>query len=126
MIILKKQQILLIHSLLIKQTGGLDGVRDHNLLDSAIQAPFQTFAGEELYPTIQKKAACLCFGLINNHSFIDGNKRIGILAMMTFLKLNGMSIECSDEDLIYLGLNLASGKMSHEELVIWIFDQTNK
>lgn len=126
MIVLKKEQIISIHSLLIEQTGGLDGVRDQNLLDSALQAPFQTFAGEELYPTIQKKAACLCFGLVNNHSFIDGNKRIGILAMLIFLQLNGLSINCSDEELIQLGLGLASSKICLEELVMWIIEQTDK
>lgn len=126
MIILKKEQIISIHSLLIKQSGGLDGVRDNNLLESALQAPFQTFAGEELYPTIQKKAACLCFGLVNNHSFIDGNKRIGILTMMTFLELNGMFVECSDEELIHLGLGVASDVINQEELVTWIITHTDK
>ncbi len=126
MIILKKEHIISIHSLLIKKTGGLDGIRDHNLLESALQTPFQTFAGEELYPTIQKKAACLCFGLVNNHSFIDGNKRIGILAMMTFLQLNGLPIDCTDDELIQLGLGLASGNVSQEELFNWIVAQTGK
>lgn len=115
-----------IHSLLIKQSGGIDGVRDNNLLESAVQAPFQTFGGEELYPTIQKKAACLCFGLVNNHSFIDGNKRIGILAMMTFLELNGMLVECSDKELIQLGLGIASDAINQEELVAWIIIHTDK
>lgn len=126
MIILKKEQVISIHSILIKRSGGLDGVRDNNLLESALQAPFQTFGGDELYPTIQKKAACLCYGLVNNHSFIDGNKRIGILAMMTFLQLNGMSVDCTDDELIQLGLGLASGKVSQEELFKWIVTQTDK
>jgi death-on-curing protein len=125
MIILKKKQIIWLHSLLIKQTGGLDGVRDHNLLESALQSPFQTFAGEELYPTIQKKAACLGYGLVNNHSFIDGNKRIGILTMMTFLELNGMTVKCSDEELIQLGLGLASGAISQDKLEAWILAHTD-
>lgn len=126
MIILKKEQIISIHSLLIKQSGGLDGIRDNNLLESALQSPFQTFAGEELYPTIYKKAACLCFGLVNNHSFIDGNKRIGILAMMTFLELNNMYVECSDKELIQLGLGVASDAITQEELVAWIIAHTDK
>lgn len=126
MIVLKKEQIILIHSILIERTGGLDGVREHSLLESAMQAPFQTFAGDELYPTIQKKAACLGFGLVNNHSFVDGNKRIGILTMMTFLQLNGMPIECSDEELIQLGLGLASGRISQDDLFDWIISQTSK
>ena len=126
MIILTKAQVIAIHSILVKKSGGLDGVRDDNLLESALQAPFQTFGGEELYPTIQKKAACLCFGLINNHSFVDGNKRIGILSMMTFMELNGISISCSNEELIKLGLGVASNELDKEELLTWIINHTDK
>ena len=79
MIILNKKQVIALHSSLVRQSGGLDGVRDVKLLNSALQTPFQTFEGEELYPTVHKKAACLCFGLINNHAFHDGNKRIAFL-----------------------------------------------
>jgi len=120
MIILTKEQILAMHELMLNKTGGLKGIRDQNLLDSAINSPFQTFAGEELYPTIHKKAACLCYGLINNHSFHDGNKRIGILVMMTFMELNGLEIICSNEELIELGLGIASGKIGQENILIWL------
>ena len=72
---LSKKQILMLHTQLIQQTGGSDGVRDYNLLDSALENPFQSFGGEELYPTIQAKAARLGYGLIKNHCMIDGNKR---------------------------------------------------
>ena len=74
---LSKEQILLLHTQLIEEFGGTDGVRDYNLLDSALETPFQSFAGEELYPTIQAKAARLGYGLIKNHTMLDGNKRIG-------------------------------------------------
>ena len=120
MIILTKEQIISMHNLLIKHTGGLNGVKDDRLLDSAINNPFQTFMGDELYPTIQRKAANLCYSLINNHAFNDGNKRIGILAMMTFLELNGIIVECSDNALIKLGLNIASGKYSQDDVLSWI------
>lgn len=120
MIILTKEQIISMHNLLIKHTGGLNGVKDDGLLDSAINNPFQTFMGDELYPTIQRKAANLCYSLINNHAFNDGNKRIGILAMMTFLELNGIIVECSDNALIKLGLNIASGKYSQDDVLSWI------
>lgn len=76
---LSKEQILMLHSQLIEEYGGSDGVRDYNLLDSALENPFQSFGGEELYPTLQAKAARLGYGLIKNHCMIDGNKRIGIL-----------------------------------------------
>ena len=74
---LSKEQVLLLHTQLIEEFGGTDGVRDYNLLDSALETPFQSFAGEELYPTIQAKAARLGYGLIKNHTMLDGNKRIG-------------------------------------------------
>ena len=80
--ILKKRQILLLHSVLIAESGGSDGVRDEGLLDSAVNTPFQTFSGQDLYPTVLEKAVRLGFGLIRNHPFIDGNKRIGTHAML--------------------------------------------
>ena len=87
---LSKEQVLLLHTQLIEEFGGTDGVRDYNLLDSALETPFQSFAGEELYPTIQAKAARLGYGLIKNHTMLDGNKRIGAHAMLVFLALNGI------------------------------------
>ena len=120
MIILTKKQIIDMHKLLIRHTGGLDGIRDDNLLESAVNNPFQTFMGEELYPTIEKKAAALCYGLVNNHAFHDGNKRIGVLAMLTFLELNSIIINCSDEEIIILGLRIASGEFKQEDIITWI------
>ncbi len=84
---LTKNHILKMHSLLIQETGGIHGIRDEGLLDSALNAPFQNFDGEDLYRTIQAKAARLGFTLIKNHPFVDGNKRIGILAILVFSKL---------------------------------------
>jgi death-on-curing protein len=115
-----------LHSLAIKNTGGLDGIRDEGLLDSALNSPFQSFAGEELYPSIQSKAARLGFSIINNHPFLDGNKRIGILAMMVFLDINGIELVCGDEDIIDLGLGVASGKYDSEYIKEWIITFNNK
>ena len=92
-----------LHTLLIDYSGGSDGVRDFNLLDSALSSSFQTFMGQELYPSLLEKGARLGFNLISNHAFFDGNKRIGILIMLTFLEVNGITIECTDEELINLG-----------------------
>ncbi|MBE6087950.1 MAG: type II toxin-antitoxin system death-on-curing family toxin [Clostridium beijerinckii] len=117
---LSKEQMMYLHSMAIKKTGGLDGIRDEGLLDSALNSPFQSFAGEELYPSIQSKAARLGFSIIKNHPFLDGNKRIGILAMMVFLDINGIEISCSDEDIIDLGLGVASGKYNAEYMTEWI------
>ncbi len=121
---LTKTQILKMHSLLIQKTGGSDGVRDKGLLDSALNLPFQSFDGEDIYKTIQAKAARLGFSLINNHPFVDGNKRIGILVMLVFLEINGIEIICTDEELIELGLGVADGSVSYKDLLNWIIDHS--
>ncbi len=122
MIFLSKEQIIMLHSLCIKQSGGSSGIRDEGLLDSAINTPLQSFGGVDLCPTIQAKAAQLCFGLINNHPFVDGNKRIGILAMLTFLDLNGLTIDTSDSEIVSLGLSIASGEINTAEITDWIIE----
>ena len=109
-----------LHTLLIDYSGGSDGVRDFNLLDSALSSSFQTFMGQELYPSLLEKGARLGFNLISNHAFFDGNKRIGILIMLTFLEVNGVTIECTDEELINLGLSLAKNETSYEKLINWL------
>lgn len=120
MILLNKEQIKHLHSKLIRETGGIDGIRDEGLLDSALSVPFQSFGGEELYPSVPRKAARLCYGSIKNHVFLDGNKRIGVYVMLVFLELNGLVIECSDEELISLGLGIAAGQLEDEDIVRWI------
>jgi len=117
---LEKNDILMLHDMLLKKHGGLQGVRDESLLVSAINNPFQTFGGVDLYFSIQEKAASLCFGLISNHPFNDGNKRIGVLAMAIFLEYNGYPLKCTDSDLIYLGLGVASGKLLYDDILDWI------
>jgi death-on-curing protein len=89
-----------------------------------LNAPFQTFAGEDIYITIQSKAAKLGYFLVNNHPFIDGNKRIGILVMLVFLEINGMEVACTDNELITLGLGLADGSVSDKHLFTWIIDHS--
>lgn len=120
MIRLTKNQILMLHSQLIKETGGTDGIRDEGLLESALSSPFQSFAGQEIYPSIQQKAARLCFGLVKNHAFLDGNKRIGTHAMLVFLALNGIELEYTQTDLSDTILALAAGKLTSEQLELWI------
>ena len=100
----------MLHTQLIQQTGGSDGVRDYNLLDSALENPFQSFGGGELYPTIQAKAARLGYGLIKNHCMIDGNKRIGTHAMLVFLALNGIELKYTQKELYEAILDIAAGK----------------
>ena len=120
MIRLSKSQRLLIHDQLISETGGYSGLRDEGLLDSALNAPFQTFGGEDVYPSLQKKAARLCFGLVKNHPFVDGNKRIGAHAMLVFLALNGIELQHTQSELSDVILQLAAGEIEATDLLRWI------
>ena len=117
---LSKKQILMLHTQLIQQTGGSEGVRDYNL-----QTPFQSFGGDELYPTIQAKAARLGYGLIKNHCMIDGNKRIGTHAMLVFLALNGIELKYMQKELYETILDVAAGKIEYEDLLQWVLDHRN-
>lgn len=120
MIRLSKSQGLLIHEQLIAETGGSSGLRDEGMLDSALNAPFQTFGGEDVYPSLQQKAARLCFGLVKNHPFADGNKRIGAHAMLVFLALNGVELQHSQTELSDVILQLAAGEIEATDLLHWI------
>lgn len=115
-----KEKVMLLHRLLIEETGGEDGIRDVGLLESALEAPYMTFDGKELFPTKEEKAARLCAGLVSNHAFVDGNKRIGVYVLLTFLEVNGISLEATDEELIEIGLSLAKSEMKYEDLLAWI------
>ena len=118
--VLSKRQILMLHSMLVEQSGGMKGLRDEGLLDSAVNLPLQTFGGQELYPTILEKAARLGYGLIHNHPFVDGNKRIGTHAMLVFLDINNVVVSYEDEDLIATILRVASGDMDDIGLLEWL------
>ena len=120
MIRLSKLQVLLIHDQLISETGGSSGLRDEGMLDSALNAPFQTFGGEDVYPSLQQKAARLCFSLVKNHPFVDGNKRIGAHAMLVFLALNGIDLQHSQTELSDVILQLAAGEIEATDLLHWI------
>ncbi|MBE5742354.1 MAG: type II toxin-antitoxin system death-on-curing family toxin [Clostridiales bacterium] len=120
MIKFDKEKVLLLQQLVIESSGGSAGVRDFGLLDSAIESTYQTFDGQELYPSKEEKGAKLGYSLVSNHAFVDGNKRIGLLVMLSFLAINGIYLKYSDEELVSIGLSLADGKMSYEELLDWI------
>ncbi len=117
---LNVEQVKWLHGEVIKVSGGGDGVRDEGILESAVESPFQSFGGQELYPTLIEKAARLGYSLIMNHAFVDGNKRIGLHAMLVFLDLNGVEVEYEDEDLIKTIFELASGRKKYESLLSWI------
>lgn len=90
------------------------------MLESALSAPFQTFQEFSPYPTVRQKAARLAYGLIMNHPFVDGNKRIGAHAMLTLLVLNGIELEYAQQELSDMILQAASGESGYEELVEWV------
>ena len=120
MIKLSSEQVKLLHQLMAEATGGSVGVRDEGLLDSAIEGAFATFDGVELYPSKEEKVAKLGYSLISNHAFVDGNKRIGVYVMLSFLELNGIHIEAADEDVVSLGLGVADGRMEQKDILDWI------
>lgn len=120
MIKFSKEKVLLLHNLITAETGGDPGLRDLNLLESALEAAFQTFDGQELYPTKEEKGARLGFALISNHAFVDGNKRIGMYVLLTFLEVNGIRLECDSDDIARVGLAVAAGTMGYAELLTWI------
>ena len=126
MIRFSKDKVELLHQLMAQETGGAVGVRDEGLLDSALEGIFQSFGGKELYPTKEEKGARLGYTLISNHAFLDGNKRIGMYVMLTFLEVNGIRLECSNEDIVEAGLGVASGRMDYEGLLSWVIDHEIK
>ncbi|MBR2461276.1 MAG: type II toxin-antitoxin system death-on-curing family toxin [Clostridia bacterium] len=117
MIRLTQEEVCLLHEMLVSETGGDPNLRDETLLNSALESAFQTFGGQELFGTIQEKAAKIGFSLIANHAFVDGNKRIGVLVMLVFLEINGIKLDLTDDDVIYLGLSTASGNMKYDDIL---------
>ncbi len=120
MIKLSKEKVLLLHQLIAEETGGDVGIRDIGLLESVLNNAYATFGGEDFYKTKEEKAASLGFSLISNHAFVDGNKRIGVYVMLTFLEAEGIKMNCANEDVVDLGLSVASGHMKYDEVLAWI------
>ncbi|MGH9843422.1 MAG: type II toxin-antitoxin system death-on-curing family toxin [Blastocatellia bacterium] len=114
------EQILELHRLIVRQSGGSAGLRDRNALESAVAQPMMTFDEADLYPTIASKAGSLAHALIQNHPFIDGNKRIGHAAMEVFLVMNGSELNATVAEQENLILSVASGQISRAELTDWI------
>ena len=122
MIKFSKEKVLLLHQIMAEATGGSVGVRDEGLLDSALEGAFAGFGDREFYPTTEEKGARLGYTLISNHAFVDGNKRIGVYIMLSFLEMNGIRLQCTDDELVDIGLSVASGRMKYEELLQWVLD----
>ncbi|MGI6195703.1 MAG: type II toxin-antitoxin system death-on-curing family toxin [Eubacteriales bacterium] len=120
MIKFSKEKVLLLHKLITEETGGDPNIRDSRLLDSALESAFQTFDGKELYPTKEEKGARIGYALISNHAFVDGNKRIGMYVLLIFLETNGVKISPTVDDVARVGLAVAAGEMSYDDLLDWI------
>lgn len=116
------EQIINMHTRLVMETGGSDDIRDEGLFESAVNAPFQSFGGCDVYPLVEQKAARLAYGLVSNHAFIDGNKRISALVMLVFLALNGIEINCTEHEMYSVFMSLADSKMTFDDLVEWIMN----
>ncbi len=117
---LNLEELLELHRMVLRQSGGTPGLRDSNVLESALAQPRMTFGGEDLYPSLIEKAAALGFSLVMNHPFVDGNKRIGHAAMETFLVLNGYEIQASVDDQEEVILRLAAGELDRPTFTAWL------
>ena len=114
------KQILILHERLVLKTGGASGIRDIGLIESALARADASFANVELYPGVLAKAAAICCGLTQNHGFVDGNKRIGVTAMLLVLRQNGILLQYTQAELVTLGLSLAQGQMDVAEVEAWL------
>ncbi len=123
---LETSDVLTIHQILVERFGGMLGIRDEGLLESALSQPKATFFGELLHPTIHEQAAAYLFHIAKNHPFIDGNKRTAYGAMETFLRLNGYNLALSDDRVYDLVMRVAQGQMSKEEVAILIRQHLKK
>ena len=112
--------ILVFHKKIIEQTGGSDGIRDIGLIESALNRAIATFDGKDLYKEIEEKISVITYGLIKNHGFVDGNKRIGVSVMLLLLRLNKIKIQYSQNELVKLGLDIADGSIDEKEIKQWI------
>ncbi len=117
---LTPEQVLFIHARLVAETGGERGIRDLGLLSSAVSRPQAVFDGNELYPDIFHKAAALLESLVNNHPFVDGNKRTGITAAAMFLQINSYSLTASNQELESFVLSIASGRQTIDSIMDWL------
>jgi len=116
MIEVSKKQVIKYHEEIINISGGSGGLRDEGMLESALASAFQTFGGEDLYPTITAKISRVAYGIIRNHPFVDGNKRIGIATMVALLKVNNLNVSFTDSEIVKIGLDIANGKMDDGQL----------
>ena len=126
MIGLSKEQILLLHNMIYERYGGDVGVLNEGMLDSTLQTPFQTFGGEELILDTKDKIVHLTFGLIKNHAFRDGNKRIGALVLLMLLDLNGYHVKTTNSEFVDIVMGIAASEKDEEDLLNWVEDHLSR
>lgn len=114
------EQVIALHSQLIAASGGVDGVRNKGLVESSLSNVFDIYFGVDRYPTIEEKASRLCYSLIKNHAFLDGNNRIGIFVMLVLLEINGIVLECTDEELVHLRIGIAASQITYEAILDFV------
>jgi death-on-curing protein len=117
---LSVEEVLELHRMALEQSGGLAGLRDLGGLESAVAQPRMTFGGQELYPGVAEKAAAMGHSLVCNHPFVDGNKRVGHLAMETFLVLNGWEFAAGVDEQERIVVQVAAGELRREEFIAWV------
>jgi death on curing protein len=122
MIKLDSEQVLYLHNMMYQSTGGSAGVRDIGSLESALYHAYATFEGNDLYPTIEIKAARQAYGIIRNQPFVDGNKRNGLFVMLTFLELNGIKLNFSQSELVKLVMGISDGTINPDTITEWIIN----
>lgn len=120
------EQAIILHQKMIDATGGINGIRDKNLLSSALNNAFATFDSSELYPSTEEKCANICFGIIKNHPFIDGNKRLGIYIMLILLDYNKIHLVFEQDELVDLGVGIAESRYDQEAILNWIKKHRNE
>jgi death-on-curing protein len=118
--ILNVNEVIELHKKLTDATGGSPGIRDFGLLESAVMGCYQAFGGEELYPSVEEKAARMAFAICKNHPFIDGNKRVSVAAMYVILGMNDIFLSFTQQELIALGFGIADGSMDYDEILAWV------
>ncbi len=123
---LTAKQIMFIHSRLIKETGGSQGVHDLSALLSAVERPQSSFDDQDLYTDLFSKAAALIDSLIRNHPFVDGNKRTGMTAGALFLRRNGYALKAANENLVSIGLGIAQSQLELDQIAAWLKENTQK
>ena len=120
MILLTVDEVAELHEKVVKATGGSQGIRDAGLLESSVLGCYQTFDGDDLYPTLTEKAGRLAYMICKNHPFVDGNKRAAVISMLVILRMNDVILSYTQRELIALGLGIASSGIEYEDIVLWI------